>query len=176
MMLVDFKEMSATPPNMSSNAMIAIAVAIPEKKFTFFRSRRSIGVIKTKYRLTTLEIATDSMPLEPNRMKTLNPVRSSAKKAPFASVFFFTFKILLALAANKITIPMILVIHTKENVDTLSGTLIRKTYWIAARNVMNTRPNVAIPFLPSFIDDSLSLLDLFYCSVMTYFLSKNAGP
>ena len=107
-----------SPPNINSKAMIARTVAIFEKKLIFLRNNKRIGVINTKYRLTTLDVTTESSPCEPISTKTLKPVRRTAKNAPFKNVFFFIFNNFFALTAKRTTTPMRLVMHTNEKVDT----------------------------------------------------------
>ena len=80
---------------------------------------------------------TESMFLEPSNVKKLNPVSSRAKITPFFSVLLLIEITFLNLKTPSIKRPITLVIQTKENLDTESGTFCKKTYCIAARNVIN---------------------------------------
>ena len=91
------------------------------------------------------------MDLAPIMKKISYPAINTAKDAPFNRVFFSIFTICFARREKSTMIPMIFVMHTKEKADTVSGTLLKNTYCIAARNVINIRPDVARPLLVNFI-------------------------
>ena len=85
--------------------------------------------------------------LEPSSKKKLKPVSSIAKKAPFFIVARLSFRIFLMLTMPSSIAPIALVIQRNENSDTESGTFCKKTYWIAAKNVIKISPIVARLFL-----------------------------
>ena len=120
--------MSVSTPNIRSREIMAIIVAMPEKKLTFFPIKSSIGVINTKYRLTALEIMTASRWRDPIRRNTLKPVSSTANTMPFFSVSPRIWNSFLTFPEARIRSPMRFVTQTKANVETVSGTFRRKTY------------------------------------------------